>query len=925
MEWQNPHALYLILPLSAVVLGLRLYARSRQRKAAAAFVAAAMQPRILPAPSGARFWIKTALWTLGLILSLVAWAGPRFGAYYEEIRPRGSDLYILIDVSRSMLARDVPPNRLARAKSDVSALLNRMKGERVGLIAFAGKAVVKCPLTTDYDFYRRALDEIDTNSAPRGGTAIGDAIRKALEVFPAEVERERSILVMTDGDDQQSYPLEAADAAAERRVTIYTVGLGDATQGSRVPNAKTGPGSFVEYEGQQVWSKLDNSLLEKLALKTRGVYVPAGTRAYDLGELYENHLKGRRGEAKEQRRVRLAEQYQLFLALAMFCLLAEIWIRRYPLNKVESTSAPSRTSARRSRNPATRVASVVLLLVCATPSHAGQPGRAVRDGLELYSKDKFDEAQKKFTEAAEKLTKDDPQLASIVAFDLACTHHRKGETEKAREEYLKAGLAHDKELAAEAHYNLGLLSAENARALAGETPDTVEPDKRKAITDKLLEAVASFRQSIERKSDNPKARKNSELVRQWIKFYTDRWREMDKEKIRKESNLAQFIEYIVKTQDALRENLEEIKSTAPRNVYAEHKRAQDELAEEIPALKEKIQADLTPPPQQPGQPAPKPAMDPKQLEDALKMLQSWADQAGKKMAAASEKLAGRQPRPAAEDQKVVVVELERIWEAVVPFHPLLARALKDETKITKTLKPDPVAVVKPPEKAAPPIPMKEEEIKDVTDLQEATLRRTNLLKLKAESELKQLEENPRTPAPKPPPSDPKDPNAPKQPEQIDPEKVKEGYKKAVELAPKAAKKMTSAILSLRERKPDAAYPDAEEARTILEEIMKAQPKDPNDDKSKDKKNQEQNQDQEKKDEEKKDKDKKDQEKKDEQKKEEEKKEQEQKEQKKEEKKSQDAVEDVLRKVREREKLKRDRDKELKARIMGGQSPVEKDW
>ena len=171
---------------------------------------------------------------------LVALAEPQFGTQYEDVVPRGSDLYVLIDVSRSMLAEDVPPSRLGRAKADVAALVNRLEGERIGLIAFAGQAVVKCPLTVDYDAFRRSLDELDPGSAPRGGTAIGDAIRKALEVFHARADRDQAILLITDGDDQQSYPLEAAAIAAERHVTIFTVGLGDADHGAAHPARRPG-------------------------------------------------------------------------------------------------------------------------------------------------------------------------------------------------------------------------------------------------------------------------------------------------------------------------------------------------------------------------------------------------------------------------------------------------------------------------------------------------------------------------------------------------------------------------------------------------------------------------------------------------------------------------------------------------------------
>jgi Ca-activated chloride channel homolog len=323
MNWQYPQALYFILPLCLGWLALAIYSEGRRASARLAYMMQPMMVRMLPTRSNLRFWLKLVLIEIAIVTGLVAIAGPQFGEQVEVVVPRGSDLYVMIDVSRSMLADDVAPTRLGRAKADVAALVNRLEGERVGLIAFAGQAVVKCPLTVDYDSFRRALDELDPNSAPRGGTAIGDAIRKALEVYNANAEREQSILLITDGDDQASYPLEAAAVAAERKVTIFTVGLGDADQGSRVPQKGTS-GSYTEYEGQQVWSKLDNKLLQEIAMKTSGVYIPAGTRSYDLGQLYADHLQGRRGkEAEGQKRTRRGERYQIFLAIALLALVTD--------------------------------------------------------------------------------------------------------------------------------------------------------------------------------------------------------------------------------------------------------------------------------------------------------------------------------------------------------------------------------------------------------------------------------------------------------------------------------------------------------------------------------------------------------------------------------------------------------------------------
>ena len=329
MDWQFPQALYLILPLCIGWFALAIYSEGKRASARLAFMMQPMMVRMLPPISKARFWSKLILFEVAMVMGLVALAGPQFGEQYEVVIPRGSDLYVIIDVSRSMLADDVVPTRLGRAKADVSALVNRLQGERIGLIAFAGQAVVKCPLTVDYDSFRRALDELDPNSAPRGGTAIGDAIRKALEVFNANAERDQSILLITDGDDQQSYPLEAAALAAERQVTVFTVGLGDADTGSRVPQ-KANSSAFMEHEGQQVWSKLDSKLLQEIALKTSGVYIPAGTRAYDLGQLYVDHLQGKRGKDVEgQQRMRRAERYQFFLAIALFALIADWCLSPY--------------------------------------------------------------------------------------------------------------------------------------------------------------------------------------------------------------------------------------------------------------------------------------------------------------------------------------------------------------------------------------------------------------------------------------------------------------------------------------------------------------------------------------------------------------------------------------------------------------------
>jgi len=260
----------------------------------------------------------------------LAVAGPRFGVSFEEVRRSGADVFVLLDVSRSMLVEDVLPNRLGRAKSDIKDLLQRLGGDRIGLIVFAGKPIVKVPLTTDHGFFLDVLRNVDPNSAPRGGTAIGDAIRKAIETMPTEAGRDQAIILLTDGDDQDSMPLDAARDAASRNIRILCIGLGDPTYGGRVP---TGNNTYLEYEGRQVWSKVDEQTLREIATITGGLYVPAAGKTFDLGQIYVTKLgRMQGGEYQVEHRRRYREQYQIFLAVAVAMLFVYVAVPEYAPN-----------------------------------------------------------------------------------------------------------------------------------------------------------------------------------------------------------------------------------------------------------------------------------------------------------------------------------------------------------------------------------------------------------------------------------------------------------------------------------------------------------------------------------------------------------------------------------------------------------------
>ena len=261
--FHNPSIL-LLLWLLPLVAGVLVYAHRKRMAAARRFVDQRMLARLIPLEAASRAWLKGILLLTGLAALIFALAGPRYGKYYEKIAPRSVDCFLCIDVSRSMLAEDVKPNRLERAKADIRDLLKKLAGDRVGLIVFAGKAVVKVPLTTDDGFLRESLAEVDTKSAPRGGTLIGDAIRKAMESMTKRSDSDQVIVLITDGEDQESMPEQAAKNAAERGIKIFTVGLGDAGEGARIPvKDSTGERIYIKDDQGEHWSKVDQDLLGK--------------------------------------------------------------------------------------------------------------------------------------------------------------------------------------------------------------------------------------------------------------------------------------------------------------------------------------------------------------------------------------------------------------------------------------------------------------------------------------------------------------------------------------------------------------------------------------------------------------------------------------------------------------------------------------
>lgn len=321
-----------LLWLLPALVALYVYAFARKRQALMAFMDLVLAPHLVPNLSRVRQWLK-ALCLIGAIGCLVlALMQPQWGQEWQEVQRQGRDLMILLDVSRSMLAEDVIPNRLARAKSDLQDLvqvLQKDAGHRLGLVVFAGQASLQCPLTLDYGFFLQRLRQVGPDTVGRGGTLIGDAIRTALRAFATLANNYKDIILITDGEDHDSFPLEAAQAAAAQQVSMYTIGVGDAVTGTRIPVQDTaGQRAYVQYQGHEVRSRLHTDLLLEIARITGGAHVPAGLRTIDLDRIYAEKIapKARR-QMTMTRRERFIHRYQWFVLAGLLLIGSEMLVR----------------------------------------------------------------------------------------------------------------------------------------------------------------------------------------------------------------------------------------------------------------------------------------------------------------------------------------------------------------------------------------------------------------------------------------------------------------------------------------------------------------------------------------------------------------------------------------------------------------------
>jgi Ca-activated chloride channel family protein len=326
-----------------ILIGIYFYTLFSRRRSVKKFGDPTMIGKITEGYSSSRVTIRFILMLLSVSFLILALARPQFGTRLTEVKRRGVEIMIALDVSNSMLATDIQPNRLERAKQAISALLDQMKNDRIGLIVFAGTSYIQVPITTDYVSVRMFLDAIRPDMIPSQGTAIGAAIRQAVSSFPPNSDLERAIIIISDGENHEDDAVEAAQDANNKGIAVHTIGLGN-PNGSPIPLPGGGENDFLkDQNGQVVITRLNEELLNQVAVAGEGTYIRASNTRLGLNELF-NQISGMEKKIYESKvYTDYDEKFMLPALLAFICLLLDMmmmdrtnkWFSRWNVFKLK--------------------------------------------------------------------------------------------------------------------------------------------------------------------------------------------------------------------------------------------------------------------------------------------------------------------------------------------------------------------------------------------------------------------------------------------------------------------------------------------------------------------------------------------------------------------------------------------------------------
>lgn len=490
MSFGAPHWLWGLL-LIPILIALFIRAEHRGLRRLQEFVSARLLPQLAGTVNRPRRIVRFGMQLLGLSLALVSLAQPRWGYTFEDVKRKGLDLLIAVDTSRSMLSNDVQPDRLERVKLATQDLINQLQGDRVGLIAFAGRAFLQAPLTIDYDAVMESINDLDTKTIPEGGTNISSAIDLATQSFGKSAVGNRALIIFTDGEELSGDAVKTAKAAANEGVRIFTVGVGT-PQGSLIPiTSENGETSFVkDSAGQVVKSKLDEKPLREIAQATGGFYVHLENGPRTMQQIYNEGLaKMQAAEIDVRLSRRPIERYEWPLGAAIIALALSILIGERKRVR-ERTYLPSPVKA--------TAATAALAILCCQFAFATTPG------LEAYRDGKFEDAYSHFQETL----KAHPQSRAEdkLQFDSGAAAYKLKDYSKALESFSQALLSRDTGLQSKSNYNLG-----NTLYQRGEAQKSDE----KKLSD-WTNALDHYEQTLKVEPQNKEAKENYEYVKKKI-------------------------------------------------------------------------------------------------------------------------------------------------------------------------------------------------------------------------------------------------------------------------------------------------------------------------------------------------------------------------------------------------------------------------
>ncbi len=324
-RFANPDFIYLLLLLPLLIV-LFIINEIRKKRSLKRLGNLDLVRTLLPEMSTTRPLIKFVLQLVAITAGIIIMSRPQFGSKIEDIKKEGVEVIIALDVSNSMLAEDIQPDRLTRAKQAISRLVDNLDNDKIGLIVFAGDAYTQIPVTTDYISAKMFLSSISPEMVPKQGTSIGAAINLGIRSFSPGEGKSKALIIITDGENHEDEPVKNAEEASKAGIVIHTIGIGS-TDGVPVPLIVNGKKDFLkDRDGNTVITKLDEEILKKIAVSTNGSYVRASNSNIGLDKIYSEVQNMKKQELESTMYTEYNDQFQIFTVVALLLLLADFII-----------------------------------------------------------------------------------------------------------------------------------------------------------------------------------------------------------------------------------------------------------------------------------------------------------------------------------------------------------------------------------------------------------------------------------------------------------------------------------------------------------------------------------------------------------------------------------------------------------------------